>query len=151
MGGHKAFTLVEVIVFMGVLMVITSLAVVLATPQLMRQRSENVAREIASSIFAAQQNAYSGFNYKQYGVRFTENSYSQFIGPSWDEKESFDTVVLPSGTTITKVDFTNGSVDVVFEREVLIPSVTGSLLIRSGTEEYAVTINRQGLIDYEKR
>jgi len=147
----RAFTLIEVLVFAGMLIVVSSLAVVIATPQLLKQRSENTAKEIASAIASQQQTSYSGLSEKAYGVRFDTISYSTFMGASWETRESADTFELPTGTSIVSIDLTGGADEVVFASEGLLPSANGEILLLVGGSSYAVTINSQGLIDYESR
>jgi len=148
-GRLRAFTLIEVLVFTGLLISISTIAVVLATPQLLRERSENTAREIASAVSGQQQSAYSGLYGKSYGVKFNNSWYSTFVGDSWDTRESEDTFEFQAGTTIEEVDLTGGGTEVIFASEAIIPSTSGEIVLAAGEETYAVTINSQGLIDYE--
>lgn len=147
----KAFTLIEVLVFVGILLMLTGFAVVVALPQIKRTRGDGVAKELTSAIYSVQQSAYSGLEGKSHGVRFGTTTYDVFVGDSWDQKETFETFTLSSGGEILGISLTGGVAEIVFEAESIFPSAYGELVVEGSPSNYYIVVNSAGLIDYETR
>lgn len=147
----SAFTLVEMLVFLGILLIISGFAVVLSLPQLAAIKGEGSVKELSSAIFTQQQSAFSGLSGKAYGIRFNTNSYDLFVGESWAARESSENFTITTGGEITAISLNNGSSEIVFATESFFPNTDGEIIVTEGSQQFAVLVNNQGLIDYEKR
>ena len=146
----KGFTLLEILVVIAIVGFVFSITLpgISATQVRTTTLLGNVS-EIASLTYQYQHNSYTGLNNKTYGIRFTTNSYSIFIGPNFASAESQETIALTSGITISAINLQSGN-EIVFPKGSLKPSNSGNIQITNQTETYQLSINSEGYIEYYK-
>ncbi len=145
---RNGFTLVEVLVTLGVVSIIGFFAVPFSTRQISSNRVVESASDLSSGIFRAQQDAYASKEDKSYGIRFNETNY-----------EFFSTAVEPPvhpGTSDFTVNYTGGikkstptTVDLIFTKGTFRPKDGAlSITLIGGGRNAIVEINSEGLINY---
>lgn len=145
----KSFTLLEVLVAIGVFSLLALVVIPFTVTSLRTSSAKNLAIELSSIIFEAQQSAYSGKNNKAYGVKFNLNSYNYFIGSSFATNESFDTTNLDSRVVLT-LNLSGGATEIVFLQGEIKPSSFGTITVTDDFTSYLVRINEEGFTDFVK-
>ncbi|MFQ5492692.1 MAG: Tfp pilus assembly protein FimT/FimU [Candidatus Dojkabacteria bacterium] len=143
----NAFSLLEIVVVMGILVAVALIVLPLTVNQLQEARSEVVAADISSLLFAAQQDAYARKDGKSYGIFFETNQYTLFIGDSYGTAESTDVVTLPDNVTISNIGLASGD-EIAYLSGNFRPEDNGTLNITEGTQTYQINIDPEGLIDF---
>ena len=142
----KGFTLVEILVVLGLMLGFGVVALTYSIPQLQAGQTESMLDDMQSLIFLQQQNAYSGLNMKDYGVYFGTNSYTVFTGESYAERESGDMLMFPSDTTVVEIHFGDSGRELIFHQGSLTPSTSGYVRFSNGIDTFVLEINSEGLI-----
>lgn len=144
----KGFTLLEIIVVLGIFLALSVLAFPTTIAQVQKGKMESATSDMSSLIFVQQQDAFSGLNNKNYGVAFAEDSYTLYIGNSLATAESTEVIDLPNGLTINQITLSNAATEINFTKGSLKPSDFGSITITNGIQTFTWSINREGLISY---
>lgn len=142
----KGFTLVEILVVLGLMLGFGVVALTFSIPQLQAGQTESLLDDIRSLTFLQQQNAYSGLNSKDYGIYFNTSSYTVFTGTSYAERESGDELTFPADTTITEINFGDASHELVFSQGSLKPSTSGFVRFSNEIDTFILEINSEGLL-----
>jgi type II secretory pathway pseudopilin PulG len=146
----KAFTFLEVVVVMGILVAIALLVLPYTISQIEEARAENQSVSVASELFSQQQDAYAGKNNSAFGVSLEEDAYTVFRGTSLAAAAESTTITLPSGVTIQNISLTGGATEIVFPVNSFRPNVSGSFRLNDGNSVFEVGLNAQGLITVTK-
>lgn len=144
----KAFTLLEVLVVLGITMTLSIMVMPVAISQIQSKTVLNMAEDLSSSLFLYQQNAYSRKNNKSYGISFSTTRYTIFIGNTLASAENFESVDFPSSVTISQISLANSSNEIVYPAGSFKPSTTGTIRLTDGITIYQININSEGLITY---
>ncbi len=110
----------------------------------------NATKDAASQVFLYQQNAFTGKNNKDYGIAYTANNYTLFVGSSLATAEQTTLIDLPNGTSFSSINLSNGATEIVFSSGEFRPSAYGTVRLSDGTNAHIIDINAEGLI-YEYR
>jgi prepilin-type N-terminal cleavage/methylation domain-containing protein len=149
MRNRRGFTLIEVIVALGIVSIVAFVAVPFSFSQISANRVVDAASDLSSGIFRAQQDAYASKEDKSYGIRFTEFDYQFFSTvaepPVYPGSSDF-TVSLADG--IRKTNDT--TVDLIFPKSTFRPKdlTPIQVTLTDGTSNVVVEINSEGLINY---
>lgn len=143
----SGFSLLQVLLVVAIFMVIVSLTV----PNLYQWQTgvqiNTIATEIGQNLRRAQVKAMSGFNNSNWGVYFSDNSYTIFIGDSYsgrDQSWDEDYLVLSSITMIN--DFSD---EIIFSQNTGLPNTDGEVIISNLSGDIiSITINELGVIEY---
>ncbi len=144
----KGFTLLEILVVMGIFVTIAAIAFPTTIGQLQKVKVEDVANNMSSLTFAQQQNALSGLNNKNYGIAFQTNRFILFTGNSLASAESTENIDLPNGMTISQINLSASATEITFTKGSFRPSQYGNINITDGSKVFTVLINKEGLINY---
>ena len=146
---NKAFTLIEMLIVIAILLSATVIVIPVSVRQLQNIRSNAKARELSSHIFSVQQDSYSGLKDKIYGMAFYPNRYEIFTGANRGSADTIDSFLLPNNIILSNIDF-NGTNELVFVKGGFRPNFAGSLNVYDGVTSYNILITTEGAIWYTK-
>jgi prepilin-type N-terminal cleavage/methylation domain-containing protein len=144
----KGFTLVELVVVMGIMSIIGAFILPLTATDVKSNNAKNAANNLTSLLYSYQSSAYSGKDNKSYGLAFDVTGYTLFIGSSLATAESTERINLDSGIYIYTISLTNSSNEIVFSPNSIKPLNYGEIRVSSENGVYGVSINQEGFIDY---
>ena len=142
------FTLMEIVVVLGIVLAVGLVALTYSIPQLQASQTDGIMNDMSSLMFVQQQNAYSGKNSKSYGMYFDSDaeSYILFVGSSFATAESSDEFTFPGDTEITLVSLNDSSNEIVFSPGELAGSTYGFVRVSNGLDTFILEVNSEGLI-----
>ncbi len=147
----SAFTMVEIVVVMGLLLAVALIVLPSSMAQIGQASSDSKANDAASLIFSTQQQAYARDNNKDYGIKLNSGSYIYYVGISYGSAEQSNTYALPSGVTISNISLNGGGSEIRFASGSFKTSQYGSFNVSDGSSIYAVKVNKEGLISVEQQ
>ena len=132
-----AFTIIELIIVIAILIVIGYLIIPLGMNFYYTQQLDSVSDEIISALRKARQKSIAAELDSTFGLRLSQNQYTVFASsdPSYDENFKIPDAVNPSGIS-----------EVVFSKITGYPSVAGYIILRNQDKITAININEVGLI-----
>jgi len=142
----KAFSLLEVILIMGVFIIMTLIFLPVGINELQGNKIDNVVKELRSLIYTQSQSAYTFKNNKDYGLAFFQDHYIVFTGSSLAQAESETKYDLSGEIKINEINFNNLGSELIFTKGFFKPNTYGSFKVMSGGLAYQVTINSEGLL-----
>ncbi len=144
----RAFTLVELMVVIGLFAIIAGFAVPVSISQIARNRAIDVAAEITSNMFLFQQNSYSKKDNKRYGFRINESNYEIIISDNGtiDEGDEFIKYDYPDRVSVEP--FVESTDEIMFNYGSFRPSENMSFYVNYGSSSVIVEINSEGLLNY---
>ena len=145
---YAAFSLIEILVVIGLLLITVSFVMPMALSQVRGDRVLSDVRKATSLLFVTQQNAYAGKNSKSYGIKFESNSYTAFVGDSFATAESTETFPLTNGISESPT-LSGGGDELVFLNSSFKPNKSGEILFSDGLKSYRILINSEGLIYFK--
>ena len=141
---HKGFSLIEIIVVLGIISILAGISVVGYT----RFRSQSNL-EIATGIMVqalrfAKSNSEQVNNNSNWGVYVNSEEITVFSGTNYASRDTSKDkkVLLPSGVTVS------GLSEIIFEKVSGSVGVTGSIIITSPDTTKNISINEKGTITY---
>jgi prepilin-type N-terminal cleavage/methylation domain-containing protein len=143
----KAYTLLELIVAMGIFTIISAVLIPFTVNFLKSNSAKSAATDLSSLIYSYQQESYGGNNSKSYGFKFSNTSYTLFVGSSFAAAESTEVINLPAGITISSLNLTGGATEMVFTSGSIKPSTNGTIRITDEFVTYEIQINQEGFIN----
>jgi len=150
----NSFTLIEVLIVLGITVIIASIGVVNYASIYREKILDNTQDEISSFISLAQQKAISQENIANWGIRINN------VNPNSPNIEMFYDNYSPS-TVVDRYDLASGLYfqqpssgsyqDVIFSRITGIPNVSAEVIInlKGSTVSKHLIINSQGGISWE--
>jgi len=136
------FTLIEILIVIALLVVIVSLGATLGRQTLVNQELERAREVVRSELARAQGDTIAGTRDSEWGVAFTANSITRFVGPSFAGRNpSFDATTSFPNATIA------GPAEIVFVRPTGVPVAPGTITINIGNQNAAVMVNAAGAIE----
>jgi len=142
----RGYTLIEILIVIGITSVVVGLAVPVSISQLSRNRAIDAAAEISSNLFLYQQYSYSKKDGKRYGARINAENYEMVI--SEDETiDGSDEFVLYEYPDKVTVDVLSDD-EFFFDEGGFRPSEPMNFSINYGSASVVIEINSQGLISY---
>jgi type II secretory pathway pseudopilin PulG len=146
----KAFTLLEVVVVLGVFFMITMFLFPIAIGQLQGNKTDIELRSIISAIGNQSENAFTNKANSNYGIAFFSDHYILYTGDNLATAVSKDQYNFNADVIISEINFSNSGSELNFEKGSFRPNTFGSFKIKTGILGYTVTINSEGLIGYSK-
>lgn len=143
----EAFTLFEVIIVLGIVLIISLVAIPIGISEFRTNKVENTAIDMRSLVQSSQQNAYTRKNDSSYGIRFNSESFDLFQGESVATATSVETIELENGVYIENVNLSNALNEFYFPAGELMPDATVSIDISDGAKSFRLEINSEGLIN----
>lgn len=140
----RGFSLVEVLIVIGIMALITSVMMFSGTAFRQSQALHEATQVVLSVINQARAHTLSSIGYSQYGVRLESDRIIMFKGSSWPGTDHV-TTALPAGVSLSSV-LAAGATEVVFRRVTGTTSQTGTItLTGSGGATRRVVIEPTGL------
>lgn len=146
----SAFTLMEIIVVIGLFVVIVGIVFPMSLRQISQNELSSTTQVLTSDIFTQQQKAHAGENDQSYGINFSGGSYEIYTGDSYVGATEKETMDIPSEFSITSISFSDSNNDLNFSKGEFFPDAAGFVRISDSTDTYDVVINSEGAIYYEK-
>lgn len=146
----KAFTLVEILVVLGMFLGILAIVLPIGVRELQFNKAQNSAFDIESALQLAQSNSFSGLESSKYGIAIFSDRYVFFKGESLSAAVSQDEFRFNNGVTMKNNNLTPSTNEIIFEVGLLKPNVTGYFDVGSSADNYRININKIGLINLEK-
>jgi Tfp pilus assembly protein FimT len=143
----KGFSLLEVVLTIGILLVISIVVFPVALNKTQQTRLETYASELVTDIYFQQQRSF--LKDVPSGVLVQGNGYVLFDGEDYSTALEVDTKSLPPSISIHSISLTTGN-EIRFQSGEFKPSVYGSMILTDGNFSVRVYINQEGLIAYER-
>ncbi|KXK27431.1 MAG: hypothetical protein TR69_WS6001000307 [candidate division WS6 bacterium OLB20] len=147
---HKAFTMLEIVVVMGVLVAIALVSIPLTVSSIIQTNADAYMRDMTSRFFLQQQLSFSGNGGNDHGIAFDADGITVFTGPSLASATDTAEFGLPSGVAFDETAFGGGATEVVFASGSFRPDVFGYASYTDGTYQHRLQVNSEGLIEYLK-
>lgn len=140
---YLGFTLIEVILVIGVITGIGAFVVPTTVTQIYFSRADSMANVIASSIYAQQQYSYNGYENNEYGIKVESNRLILYTGNTYDTR-IYEKVINANGVEL----YPNlGGSDIIhFDNSSLKPTKSGTIRSQYGGVYVDVVINSEGLV-----
>lgn len=141
----RSFTLIEIIIALGILGLLVSLTLPMGMNFYRIQQLESSSQEIMQTLRLAQQKAVFQERDSSFGVYFSPSAYILFQGASYGSRnteydESFN---LPSVLSLS------GLPEVVFSKMEGKPSSAGNIVLTSASGIRTININELGRVNLE--
>lgn len=143
----KGFTLMEILIVLGILMLIF----LVAFPKFAEIRNNQVLKsgveDIITSINKAKSQTLASLNSLEYGVHFSQNSVTIFPGDTYIAGSSANEVIdifLPAN--ISSISLVGGVSTLHFSRLTGMPSTSGTITISNSTTSKTITISAAGAV-----
>ncbi len=146
----KAFTLVEILVVLGMFLGIIAIVLPIGIRELQFNKAQNSAFDIESALHLAQSNSFSGLESSKYGIAIYSDRYVFFQGDSLSTAISQDEFRFYSGVTMKNNTLNPATNEIIFDIGALKPNVNGYFDIGSNVDNYRININNIGLISLQK-
>lgn len=146
----KAYTLIELVVVMGLITLIALVVLPLTVRDIKNNDARSVATDLVSMIELYQSNAFTRRNDKNYGIAFYSNKYTLFTGTSLASADYTEDVLLGSATSITNINFNLASNQLIFSSGSVKPNQNGSFRVTNGVSIYIISINKEGYVEFTK-
>jgi len=151
----KGFTLLELTVAIGVLVVILSISIMSSSTFILRGHINTTKQEIIHTLHKAQMNSIYKLNDSEWGVHFVIDNgsgiseFTFFQGTTYASRDtSFDeTHEIPTTVVIDSISLTGGGNDVIFTKKTGETSYSGNIIIENSQKQYKITINTLGHVD----
>lgn len=146
----KAITLIELLVTLAIFGIVATIAIPFSLQQLQKNRAKQEAQSLVSLLRLTQQRGISGQQASKFGVKFNNSNYVIYRGDNFASASQRETINLPPNISISSINLTNGGSEVTFSSGELRASSYGNIELGNAANLYRVTINSEGLIDYQK-
>ena len=141
---HTGFTLIELILSVGVLSILLMIMVPLTQRYITRNNIDVSANVVVQDLYRAQHLARSGENNGNWGVRVQSGVVTVFQGDSYasrnqskDETYSFATSIVVTGQN-----------EYVFNKFTGKPSSAGSTTLTTNSDTKVISVSSDGVIEY---
>jgi len=148
---YKAFSLIEIVIIVGVFAVTVALLVPFAFSQIKGSKIAGISSELFLTVQSAQQNAYAAQGEEPFGIAFKTDVYYLFRGTGYSNAVSVEAFPLPEGIEFTEKNLVSNGDEIVFFLGSLYPSTVGTVTMSDGEVDFVLSVNEEGLIDIYKR
>ena len=138
----KAYTTLEVIVVVGIILLISGLVVPMSIRQTKLNELSVAGKDFHSHVFVQQQNAFSGKNNSSHGVYVENDSYWLFEGDSFLTSTVKDEFSFGKGINVI-----SGNTEIIFAKGSQKPSQESTIILSFDERNYMILINEEGVID----
>lgn len=142
----KGFSLLEIILTLALLLLITAITFPTTLGNVQKSKARTISSQIATDLYYQQQRARS--KNISTGVYFENGRYTLFDGDSFSVGTEKDQKILPSNIRISSISLTTNN-SVLFEGSEFKPVSFGSLYVLVMGQSFRVSMNEEGLIEYE--
>lgn len=143
---YEGFSLFELIVNMGILLVLSMIVFPVAIQKAQEKRLSNYASQLVTDLYFQQQESFLKGTSR--GLTVESNKYTLFDGESLAEATETTVKRYPNNIRIENISFSTGN-EISFSSGSFRPTSHGTLLLTDGIFYVKVYINSEGLIGYE--
>lgn len=147
---YKAFTMLEVVVVMGVLVAVALISLPLTYSSVVQSNAEGFMRDLNSRSFSQQQLAYTGTGGDDFGIAFETDEVIYFTGPNLLGATNTIEQSLPPGLELDTINLTGVNDEIVFDSQSFRPDETGYVDYTDTGFTHRIQFNEEGLIEYLK-
>ena len=141
---RRGFTLVEVIIVVGMMTVLALFTVVITAGSYTRNVLESERDSVVSFLWRARARAIHNINQTGHGLFITTSSYIVFQGNSYAARSSTLDEVFPKSGGITS----SGLSEIVFQPPEGSSASTGTITLTNQAKSAMIIINGEGQIDW---
>lgn len=148
---YKAFTLLEMLLVFTLIALFFGLGLLYTQTSTLRADLNTQADELAAYVRLAQSAAAGGKGDQEHGIRLESDSYTLFVGATYNELDSTNIVIaLPPTVEIQNISLNGGSADLIFSPPHGETENYGSFQLVSLNTGDSVTlmVNTYGSIEY---
>ena len=142
----KSFTLVEVLLVIGIIAILIAIIAPMGIDFYKNQQLDNSTQMIINTLRRAQLKAMSIELDANYGVYFTEGSYTLFKGNSFADRDVQYDELFELSSFISINETPKEFVFSKFEGE---PSINGDIFLTNGLDNQTININEIGRVNLE--
>ncbi len=150
---HRAFTLMEILVVVGLMMLISGISIAVLSSLLSKQRVEKDAESAYSYLQSARNQTLVGEAGSQYGVAFATTTITLFKGTSYTQGDpNVVTFTFLNNSVFQNVRLTGGATQVYFNKLSGKPSATGTIEVVSKNDpalKEVIIIHASGLTEVQ--
>lgn len=147
---YSGFTLLEVIVVLGVLAIVSTAVMPFAINTIASDTVQQTALDLESAIFQQQQYARTGKDGEAWGVLIESDKYTLFQGEDVSSDPDPLTIQLSSEVTLVTTSGFDSGQDIVFMQNEFAPTGEQTLNVVGEQVTYQIKIYPTGLIDVYK-
>lgn len=136
-----AFTMIEIIVVVGILALLLSVGSVMAFNSIERSVASNEQNLLATLLIGQRTKALANLNQNSHGLKVETNQYTLFEGNSFAAGTNKRSVTKSAGIT------TGGASEIIFGQLTGTSSLQ-SITITDGSMTYTIDINQEGRIEW---
>lgn len=144
----NGFSLIEVLIVIGIIVVLSSLVISPFSSFRDQQVLRGSVEDVLSTIAKARTATLAGLDDSAYGVHFQSDSLVIFPGSTYQAGAVGNEVVsLNPLTNISAINLTGGATDITFQRLSGVTAVSGTItvsLVSSSTQNRIITIQPTG-------
>lgn len=148
---RRAFTIIEVIVVIGITALLAGLSLPISGSFLSRNELSSESVKITDSLRRARTQSMYGAQDSVWGVHFTSSDYTIFRGSSYNPADSYNnTTSLPGVLSISAITINGGGSDIIFDRVSGTTSTFGTTTISNDASEIrTIVVNSAGTINLQ--
>lgn len=143
----RAFTLIEILLVVGILAILVSLISPLALDFYRSQQLDTHTQGIIQTLRKAQLKAMSIEADSEFGVHITNNNYTLFRGNTYNPDDPYNEVI--DSPTIITVTTNPVFSTIIFSKLEGLPSVTGTITLSYDDVSRTISINEVGRVNLE--
>lgn len=147
----SGFSLVEILVVLAIILLLSGVVIVSYRTFGRNINLGTVSQQIVVVLDDARSRTVASLNDSQYGVQFTNNTYTLFQGSAYNQAASGSEIhLLPNGIEFGDITLSGGGNSVVFNRITGTTSQPGIIVLRltdTPTNTQTITISSQGQAD----
>lgn len=148
----KAFTLIEILISIGILSIILGISLTTFKAITKQQNLDRDVEAAGSYILRARNQTITGEDNSQYGIHFSSTSVTLFKGTTYVAASSTNLEFnFNNRTYLYSSNLTGSTSDVYFKKLSGAPSATGTVIYRLGgeTAQKTIYIYGSGLIEVQ--
>ncbi|MEI7578476.1 MAG: type II secretion system protein [bacterium] len=142
----QAFTLLEMVVVLGLFLSVTFLLLPVTINKIQGNKLDKEATNLLSYLFVQQQNSYSSYQDKSYGISLAPDKFIIYSGNSLGTADSVETIILNPVNQISQMNLSDSATEIHFAKGSFRPDHSGYLDISNQSKKYRININPEGLI-----
>lgn len=148
---HKGFTLIEVLVVIGILVVLIGVSLTAFIKNSSKSNLDKEAKIILSYINNAREQTISSSDNSEYGVYFASTSVTVFKGKVYPASTSTIYEISAPSVSIFSFSLTGNTDRFYFKKITGEPSATGTIVIRNSANNMiqTITVKPTGIIQIQ--
>ena len=143
----KGFTLVEIIMVIGIIIIISAISVNVYFNMKEKQAILKDSDSIVSIIEKTRNMSLNRKNDSAYGVKFASSTVTVFAGSTYNSGNNISKYDLESNVKISTTSLSSHGTEVGFAKTSGIPNATGTVVLSTSAYTKTITISGTGIIE----